>query len=197
MYNFEKDKIMRNHYDRKGWYLGDLQRQMRKSTMEFSPTMLGDDGLFDGHKYWLDCLQSELTLLEKRYDGIIAKKDVAKYMWIGINPKFDSMDQLYNKLKTLPLGNYTATVEGYTKEGYRPHIHMLLITNHKPYRIIDKLASHFNCEKNFIQAKNMTKYYDEKMNYLKGNKIDEKKEFVEKDIKERDESGIPHIIFKS
>jgi len=196
MYQIEKDKIMRNHLERKSWFLGPLQEQMRKSTIEFLPKDLDENNEWCGSKYWLSCLQAELKLLENKYSEYLPKRDIAKYMWIGINPKYDDMKSLYDKLQTLPLGDYTATVEGHTKEGYRPHIHMLLITHHKPYRIIDKLAAHFKCEKNFIEAKNYTKYYDEKMNYLKGEKIDEKKVYVEKDIKERDESGIPHLIFK-
>lgn len=203
MYALEKDRTTQHYQAKKAFFTGVLQSSCRGTypnqdwpAMAFVPTKYqNEDGEFSGEKCWLDFYQSECKILYETYKEHLPVQE-QKFMWIGINPDFKSMKDLYTKLKTLPLGNYTATVEGHTEKGYRPHIHMLLITQHKPYRVIEKISKHFSCATNFVEAKNMNKYYEEKMNYLKGIKIDEKKLYVEKDIKERDSSGIPHLVSK-
>ncbi len=62
------------------------------------------------------------------------------------------------------------------------------------FRIIEKLSKHFNCKSNFIEAKNYTKYYDEKLDYIHGKKIDEKSSYVTADIEERIQNNIPPVI---
>ena len=41
---------------------------------------------------------------------------------------------------------------------------MIYTGHHKP--IIEKLSKHFNCQSNFIEAKNYTKYYDDETRQL-------------------------------
>lgn len=185
-------------------YLGEkrtiVERYLR--TKEFyhelkQNTELKHNENYDPDKFWLDSFNREIELLDIKYG--LGKENPTKYSWVGINPSpevYKTMRNLYERLEELPLTNYYACVEGHTKEGYRPHIHMILFTHHKPYRMIEKLAKHFKCEKNFIQYKNMTQFYNEKMDYIKGIKTDEKEEFVNLDIEERDFSNIPHFIEK-
>lgn len=71
---------------------------------------------------------------------------------------------------------------------------MILMTHQKPSAIIKKFAKHFNCSNNAIEAKNWTSLYDERMAYIRGEKITEKLELVEADKKERITNDIPHLI---
>jgi hypothetical protein len=67
---------------------------------------------------------------------------------------------------------------------------MIYTGHHKP--IIEKLSKHFNCQSNFIEAKN----YDEKLDYIHGTKTDEKASYVTADIEERVKYNISPIINK-
>ena len=179
-----------------------VERYMRMKDFYWTlkhDTSLRDNPEYDPDAFWLNSFNTELELLKKKH-GISDKDNPTKYSWVGISPDptvYSTMSALYERLLELPLNNYIASVEAYTKEGYRPHIHMILFTHHKPYRVIDKLAKHFKCEKNFVNCKNMTQFYDEKLSYIRGDK-DEigKQQYVIQDREEREREGIPHVIEK-
>ena len=202
LYHMEKKKLIESFDNRKPFFTGELQASVRRPfTYDFEGNKIPrseedyieDRENWDGLSFWFDCFQTELRKLDREYDKYLPKP-AKKYMWIGINPQYKTMLELYNDLKKLKLDKYVACVEAHTEQGYRPHIHMLYTGHHKPYRIIEKLSKHFNCKTNFIEAKNYTKYYDEKISYIRGEKTDDKIQYVEKDKIERKKDNIPDYV---
>lgn len=131
-----------------------------------------------------------------------------KYKWIGINfsPVIENFDEMralefkksFSKLKskcisTPWLQKCAFNIELYTSNGMRPHIHMILITDTKPYRIIDTFSKLFKCEKNMIEVNSMTFGYEDKLKYLNGEKQESKMPYVLNDKELRNKLGIPHI----
>ena len=111
------------------------------------------------------------------------------------------MLQLYEKVKNdLDTYKWFADakwcVEAHTAGGYRPHIHMLIHDKVKPNRVIEQISNKLKINKQSVEAKsyNRGRLYHEHMKYLGGDKKDEKLENTQKDIDERNENDIPHII---
>lgn len=206
MYAQERKKIIDDFTQRKSFYLGELQNHVRRPyKLDFDgnpiprpqPDPIQDRANWNGEKCWFEHLESALKTLEEKYKPYLNFKSPKKYMWVGINPPPDyTMKSLYDKLEELKLDRYIAVVEGHTENGYRPHIHMIYTGHHKPYRIIDKLSKHFNCEPNFIEAQNCKFYYEEKIDYINGKKTQSKLPLVEADKAERNQYNIPHIVEK-
>lgn len=202
LYHTEKKRIIENYERRKPFFVGELQQSIRRNyTYDFEGNRIErpledympDRENWSGLNFWFECFQTELTKLDNEYKDYLPKP-AQKYMWIGINPQHKSIIDLYKDLQKLKLDKYIACVEAHTEGGYRPHIHMIYTGHHKPFRIIEKLSKHFNCPSNFIEAKNFTKYYDEKLAYIRGEKISEKMEYVTKDKEERDKNSVPHYV---
>jgi hypothetical protein len=146
----------------------------------------------------------------KKSDAILKNRFIkpppdneATHIWIGINPPLETftLTSLYETTiealaKYKALDKACFVVEANTNNGYRPHIHLMAITNTKPYRIIEQLAKHYNLNNQSIECKAYHKglLYKEHLDYINGIKTTEKKDLVELDIKEREDLGIPHII---
>lgn len=210
-YGKEKREIVDKYLRLKPWYVGDLQKSIRaKHTIDYlnnkQPRDADDPILnraeWSGEAFWEECLKADLKKLDLAYEKYFPKPtdDKFKYTWVGINPSIEyypTMSALYKDLKSLNMKSqsYEAVVEGHTKEGYRPHIHMILHTHVKPYRIVKALSEHFHCASNFIEVKNMSQFYSEKQDYIRGKKKDDSKiPYVEKDREERERCSIPHLI---
>jgi hypothetical protein len=108
------------------------------------------------------------------------------------------LKELYNVLKSKCitsswLQDSYFVVEAFTNNGLRPHIHMIVVSNVRPSRMIDQFSKWFKCEKNMIEVNSMNFGYEDKMNYLKGIKTESKQEFVINDRNMREELNIPHI----
>lgn len=197
VYSAEKRQLIEKYTRLKPWFEGALQRQVRTTIYDGS----GSDPIanrreWDGFDFWRQTIECELNRLERRYEIYTCPEDPSRYMWVGINPDiriFPSISALYERLKLLNM-RYYAVVEAHTESGYRPHIHLILFTHQKPHRVIDKLSKHFECSKNFVEAKNFTKFYSEKLNYLKGIKRPEKEALVLNDKMERHKANIPDFI---
>jgi len=220
-YGKEKREIVDKYIRLKPWYVGDLQKSIRaKQTIDYlnnTQPREADDPLpnrteWSGEVFWEQCLNAELNKLNLAYEKYLPNDDKVKYTWVGINPSIEhypTMLSLYLQLEKLTVPNnsinvnrrcdwkYEAVVEGHTKQGYRPHIHMILYTKIKPGRIVDSFSKHFKCEKNFVEVKNMKSFYHEKKNYIRGKKDDSKIKYVEQDKKEREDNNIPHLIIKN
>ena len=184
-----------------------LTPEMLKNTPLYD--LLDDNGDFSGEKLAMDNCKSDYKALYKKYEKYL-KLDPNKHRWIMISPvplnahkkevpadafKVKMVD-LYKKLCSLNLDNYIACVEAHVKEGYRPHIHMILLDiKTRPNRIVDKLSKHFNCAKNFIECKNSNEF-ERNFEYIKGNKQKDKMPRVKLDREERLRDGIPAYIDK-
>ena len=161
---------------------------------------LDDDGLFSGEKMAMSRAEDDYNALAKKYEKYLAV-DPNKHRWIMISPvplnapNFKMVD-LYKKLCSLNLDNYIACVEAHVPDGYRPHIHMILLDiKTRPNRIVDKLSKHFKCAKNFIECKNSTEF-ERNFDYIKGNKQKDKMPRVKLDREERLRDGIPEYLDK-
>lgn len=192
LYNQEKKAIEARYLRTKHWYEGELQTYMQRTKPEF-----------DGYVFWRDCYDADIRLLNAKYEKQFCLKSGRvvedKHMWVGINPSYKYITDLYNDLvnsKVLRKYKYEAVVECHTENGVRPHIHMIIYTEERPNRIISKLANVFKCGRNFIDCKTS---YDLEIHkkYLSGDKREEKKENVEKDRRDRDHLGIPHLIINN
>lgn len=175
-----------------------LTPEMLKNTPLYD--LLDDNGDFSGEKLAMDNCKTDYKALYKKYEKYL-KFDPNKHRWIMISPvplnapNFKMVD-LYKKLCSLNLDNYIACVEGHVPDGYRPHIHMILLDiKTRPNRIVDKLSKHFKCAKNFIECKNSTEF-ERNFDYIKGNKQKDKMPRVELDRAERLRDGIPEYLDK-
>ena len=126
-----------------------------------------------------------------------------KYLWIGINPPPDTVTfkSLYDKTivatnKFKWLKDHAFTIEANTDNGYRPHVHMMIPKTVKPNRVIKLLSSYYKVETNSIECK-AGYCYNEHLKYILGEKKNEKKINVEKDIVERKELDIPDYILST
>ncbi|AXH77445.1 MAG: putative replicase [Cressdnaviricota sp.] len=205
-YSIEKRALINRMLDVKGWLEGEFQEH-RRNPFRWEEREDGSmyrvyhqgDSSFNGTLEWQKTMEQSLAKLKHEYEPYLEKDEPLKqHMWVGINPYSDNdstadIDKLYQLLENLNKLKFYACIESHTENGYRPHIHMMLFTNHKPYRVRDILSKNFKCKKNFIETQNSS-LYDAHIEYLRGNKVNTKLQFVEADIKEREEKGIPHFI---
>jgi hypothetical protein len=164
---------------------------------------LDKNGDFSGELFAMSRCKDDYNALAKKYEKYLTLNP-NKHRWIMISPvpldnspdcAFKMID-LYKKLCSLKIDNYIACVEGHVSDGYRPHIHMILFDlKTRPNRIIEKLAKHFSCAKNFIQCKNSTEF-ERNFNYIKGIKQIDKMPRVKLDREERLRDGIPDYLDK-
>ena len=206
-YNAECKKI-RDNFDKKSEgakYIGVYMKEhIKNNHLKFedlapwAQSCIDSNGDFSGDLLALGIAEADYKNLTKKYEKYLSL-DTNKHRWIQISPdpkKYPKMLDLYKKLCSLKLDNYIANVEAYTKNGYRPHIHMILLDTYtRPNRIIDKLSKHFNCDKNFIECKN-SREFDRNFNYIKGNKNPDKMPNVLLDREERLRDGIPEYLDK-
>ena len=146
----------------------------------------------------------DLEQLKIRFNKI-GNTDNTKYKWIGINPyptNTEERNTLYTLYKTLKhkidttqwLQNSAFCIEAHTAGGFRPHIHLILITTVRPARIISTLAKLFQCKPNMIQVDSLSFGIRDKLRYVNGEKAEAKLTLVKQDQDLRDALKIPHII---
>jgi len=151
-------------------------------------------GVYDGLKKDME----ELQLAHNKCSG-------RTHHWIGINPppKQYDINSLYEKMAEAVCkygmfeeGSYMYNVEQNTSGGIRPHIHLFLISTTRPARIIDLLAKHFKIGKPSIDIKTYRKsnLWEEHINYISGDKKDQKMENVTQDNLDKEECGIPKYL---
>ena len=135
--------------------------------------------------------KDRINKLQKKFEEIGGKT----HLWVGINPPPDkyTMKQLYDKMIDITENpkikffrdKYIWNVEQHTQNGIRPHIHLMLTdASVRPSRVIETLAKSFGVAKNSIECKRHFNgiMYNEHIDYIKGNKTEEKQEDVGKDI---------------
>lgn len=133
------------------------------------------------------------------------KSNGRSHHWIGINPPpeqytlgtlYEAMVQAIGKYNMFEDGSYMYTLEQNTSGGIRPHIHLFLVTNTKPNRIIEYLAKHFKVGKPSIELKSYRKdtLWNEHISYISGEKKDEKMEHVKQDNLDKENASIPKFV---
>lgn len=129
--------------------------------------------------------KEQLLLQDEEY----MRPKTAHLAWIGINPSGETMLTLASLASKIPYKDYMYCVEQNTDNGIRPHLHILakVLDTTRPNKEIERLSKLFKTQKNFIEFKISTNraLNNTRKNYIKGEKIDLKKENVEKDIKDR------------
>jgi len=205
-YAKDKQKLVDKYLRLKDWYVTELQSSIRSPYVRGmfgdeprpEPDPLPDRANWSGAEFWESCLNTELKKLDLQYEKYLPKPAFT-YMWVGIDPDiklYPTMLSLYEKLDKLQGFEFKAVVEGHTENGYRPHIHMILFTKICPNRIIKTFSKHFRCAENFVEAKNFKCFYEDKLDYIKGNKKKDKLDLVKKDMQERQLNRIPDLIEK-
>lgn len=145
-----------------------------------------------------------LRVLKAEYYPVLAKPNIeSNHVWVGVNPphKQYTLNELY--LHTVKLcsrykwlARHAFTVESHTDGGYRPHVHLMAVTNQKKGRIIQQLQNFYDVKNNCIDVTTHYKgvMYGEHLDYILGNKKKDKNENRDKDILEKIELEIPQYI---
>lgn len=147
--------------------------------------------VYDGLKKEVE----DLNLAHNRVSG-------RTHHWIGINPPpkqftmtslYERMAEAISKYGMFEEGQYMFSVEQNTSGGVRPHIHLFLISNTRPNRIIETLAKHFKIGKPSIDIKTYRKnlLWKEHISYIIGSKKEDKMECVEQDNIDREILQLP------
>lgn len=150
------------------------------------------------------CMYRALKNLKIKYFG----EDKDCHTWIGINPCVlgDTSPQLKNlydktlnvlgKYKCIPSRGVAFCVERNTKNGIRPHIHLMIRGSQadRPAHIAKTLAKYYGCPQNLIDVKKFRNknMFDEHLNYIKGVKKVEKLQYVEADKQDRNAENVEH-----
>lgn len=145
----------------------------------------------------------DLEMLKIRFNKNFPQPQ--KFKWIGINPcstNTEERNMVYTLYKILRdkiakhqwLQNHAFCIEAYTEGGFRPHIHLILITDTRPARIIDSLSKWFGCKPNMIQVDSLSFGIRDKLRYVNGEKAEAKLSYVKQDQDLRDALNIPHLI---
>ena len=120
--------------------------------------------------------------------------------FVGINPPIGqySMRELFDfAVDKYPYKDYIMVVEQNTTGFVRPHLHIshCVSDNTRKNHIISRLANIFKVEKQCINVDVSRSFVviSRRLKYIRGEKKQEKKEDVEKDIKDRNIFNIPHI----
>lgn len=147
---------------------------------------------------------SESKRLKDKYDRLGGRA----HHFIGINPLPDTigMKELYEKMERIVKKyamfsetNYLYCVEQHTDGGIRPHIHMMLENmSAKPNRIIKTLATALNLKETSINIETFRKnlLWKEHINYIIGEKCEEKEKNINLDKEARVLYGIPNYLGK-
>ena len=142
-------------------------------------------------------------LKDKYYPKVILPPNQRSHLWIGVNPPPNSVslktlwDQFQlSIMKYKWLTHFAVCVESHTKTMYRPHLHLMVVCNEKPNRVITTLSNHFAINRNCIECKSYKHgiLYGEHLDYIEGRKTEEKEENVQQDKVERESLGIPHFV---
>lgn len=193
-------KILKEDLDKKTKNELDFFLNMNENI--FNTKEWNERGVSDAESYIRYNYEYDLEQLKIKY---LEKTDSNAYYWIGINPykkgEDVSMSELYYSLAdfldTRSWGdNYMYTVEAHTKEGYRVHAHLILITKQKKYRILEQLSKYLKIDKNFIDIKKHSIDLDKRINYIMGDKQINKESLCELDRAQREIEGISNYINK-
>ena len=175
-------------------------------------TQLYPNGMIleDGSKIPLDqilqkCVYEGLKSDIEKLQNVHGKNGGRSHHWIGINPPpeqytlgtlYEAMVEAIGKYSWIEDGSYMYTLEQNTSGGIRPHIHFFLVSNTKPYRIIDLLAKHFKIGKPSIDLKTYRKniLWKEHIAYISGDKKEEKMENVEQDNIDKESVSVPKFV---
>ena len=151
------------------------------------------------------CVYDGLKQEIEKLQIIHGKNGGRTHHWIGINPPpeqytleslYEAMAEAIGKYNMFEVGSYMYTLEQNTSGGIRPHIHLFLITNTRPNRIIDTLAKHFKIKKPSIELKTYRKniLWKEHISYISGDKRAEKMENVVQDNLDKEIRSIPKYV---
>jgi len=202
----ETDLMILYNKERK-YIIEDLQDRDKKTAsimragIAHAPDVMDEATVVKFEEICEKCMYRALNNLRNKYFG----KTEDSHTWIGINPcvlgdESPQLKKLYDKTLAL-LGRYkcipsTAAfcVERNTKNGIRPHIHLMLRGESKdrPAHIAKTLAKYYGCEANLIDVKKYKRkeMFDTHLNYIKGIKASDKIPFVEADKKDRIEENV-------
>lgn len=130
----------------------------------------------------------------------------SNHVWVNINPpKIPKPKYTVTELNDLMIKlclrykwckKHAFVIESHTKNGYRPHIHLMAITNQKKGRIISQLKQFFNLQAESIHVDTCYKgyLYGEHLDYVTGKKKELKDQYRIQDEKEKIDLGLPPYV---
>jgi len=143
----------------------------------------------------VDDLQIEYQRLEGIKAMLRQSNKAQAYRFITISyPKSLKPDEFVKKVRKWQDTKWkwgTSRIQRFEfngKEGYHPHIHMLIFTEKKKSQIIKELSSKTKLDSNFIDV--LTGRFTDHMNYIKGIKQESKQQQMELDSTARLSLGI-------
>jgi len=149
---------------------------------------------------WTEAIERDKKFMEAQHKKLYSKQSRDYYAWIGVNPPVNTttLKELYDTaVKIMPYRGYEMTPEIQTKNGQRPHLHILLKinSNTRKQHIVAKLAKAFklNTQSVDVSISSSSSLVETWRRYLRGEKTDSKQEFVDKDKIYREDNNIPHI----
>lgn len=147
-----------------------------------------------------DLVDIDKKFMEAQHKKYYSKHTRDYYAWIGVNPPVNTttLKALYDHaVNIMPYRGYEMTPEIHTKNGQRPHLHILLKinANTRKQHIVAKLAKAFklNPQSVDVSISSSSSLIESWRKYLRGEKTEEKQELVEKDKEYRENNNIPHM----
>lgn len=145
--------------------------------------------------------KQNLEIKDNNTDNIDNKTKTKKYYFITINPiecEKNDLDKIMSgicKKKWIKIYSYVYEQRGKSEEeiGKGKHIHILIEKNKKKNEVIKEIHNTIKqyCDKEKVDVKEITeKEKNDRINYMKGNKCNDKKLLVEMDKIWRNKNGI-------
>ena len=192
LYNKERKEIIEDEQER-----CKKTAAIMRSGMTYAPDLMTEETVQKFEEICQKCMYRALKNLRDKYFG----RDRDCHTWIGINPcvlgdespqlknLWDKTINLLGRYKCIPKHGVAFCVERNTKNGIRPHIHLMVVGDQKerPAHIAKTLAKYYECEANLIEVKKYKRkqMFDAHLQYIKGQKAEEKLPYVEADIQDR------------
>lgn len=204
----ESDLMLLYNKERK-YIIEDMQERDKKTAkimregIVHAPDCMDEETVRRFEEICEKCMYRALKNLRIKYFG----QEKESHTWIGVNPcalgdKTPQLKNLWDKTmsvlgryKCIPNKGVAFCVERNTKNGIRPHIHLMVVGEQKerPAHIAKTLAKYYGCAPNLIDVKKYRRneMFAEHLNYIKGEKRTEKLSQVEADKKDRVNEEVP------
>ena len=193
------------------YIIEDIQERDKKTAaimragIAHAPDVMDEETVRKFEEICEKCMYRALKNLRNKYFG--QSEDC--HTWIGINPcvlgdetpqlknLWDKTISLLGRYKCIPSSGVAFCVERNTRNGIRPHIHLMIVGEQqdRPAHIVNTLAKYYGCAKNLIDVKKFKRkqMLAEHLKYIKGEKALEKMPFVELDRKDRIKENVENF----
>lgn len=201
LYNKERKYIIEDLQDR-----DKKTASIMRAGIVYAPDSMDEATVRKFEEICEKCMYRALKKLKNKYFG----QSNEMHTWIGVNPcalgdetpqlknLWDKTMSLLGRYKCIPNKGVSFCVERNTKNGIRPHIHLMIVGEQKdrPAHIAKTLAKYYGCASNLIDVRKYkrSEMFAEHINYIKGEKRTEKLSQVEADKQDRISENVPDFF---